>query len=107
MWMELESDLGVEDMSLMGRTVTRKEDNGRGCGRRADMRLKVRDGSQGWNEMGILMARGAGKGRVHAVPPACVLAWFPAPAGGIAGGKGTSRVSRTNRLETPLIQQIQ
>lgn len=51
-WMELESDVGVEDMSLM-RTVTRKEDNGRGCGRRADMRLKVRDGSQGWDEMGI------------------------------------------------------
>lgn len=50
--MELESDVGVEDMSLM-RTVTRKEDNGRGCGRRADMRLKVRDGSQGWDEMGI------------------------------------------------------
>lgn len=53
MWMELESDVGVEDMSLMRRTVTRKEDNGRGCGRRADMRLKVRDGSQGWDEMGI------------------------------------------------------
>lgn len=48
-----ESILGVEDMSLIGRAVTRKEDNGGGCGRRADMRMKVRDLSQGWNEMGI------------------------------------------------------
>lgn len=61
------------------------------------MRLKVRDLSQRWDEMGMMAM---GEGRVHAVPPACVLAWFPAPAGGIAGGKGTSRVSRTNRLET-------
>lgn len=45
-WMGLESDLGVEDMNLMRRVVTRKEDNRRGCGRRANTKLK---GSQGWD----------------------------------------------------------
>lgn len=48
-WMGLEAALGFEDMSVMGRAVSRKEGNGRGCGRGADMRLKVGDLSWGWN----------------------------------------------------------
>lgn len=50
--MGLEPALGLEDMSITGRAVIRKEDNGRGCGRRADMRLKVGGLSQG-DGMGI------------------------------------------------------